>query len=65
MTGGAASLSFIPMGASCNRFRKLPRVESAEMLTATFLSLQASIVIRLHRSRSILWARFFLQRAIL
>jgi hypothetical protein len=48
MTRGAASLSSIPMGTCCNRYRKLPRVEPAGTLTATSWSLQAPIAIRLH-----------------
>lgn len=44
---------------------KLPRVESAGTQTATFCSIQAPIAIRLRQSQSIVWARFFLQRAFL
>jgi hypothetical protein len=48
MTGRAASLSSIPMGKCRNHFQKLPRVELAGALTATFWSLQTPIAIRLH-----------------
>ena len=64
-TWRVASLSSIPWGIGHYWFRKLPRFEHAGVLTATFWFPHAPIVIRLHRSRSILWARFFLQRASL
>jgi hypothetical protein len=49
MTRGAASLSSIRMGTCCNHFRKLPRVEPAGKLTASFFSQQTSNTVTMRR----------------